>query len=141
MIPVGTRPFGVTVDRDTRNAYTANVGSDDVSVIDMATLTVRATVKVEHHPYAVALAGRRAFVTNQSSSTVTVFDTDTLAVVKTIEVGDTPEGIEADPDGRYVYVACWFDNTLEQIDTETLEVTAKVKTGGDGPRAFGQFLR
>jgi YVTN family beta-propeller protein len=39
-----------------------------------------------------------------------------------------------------VFVACWDANTLERIDTETLEVTARVQVG-EGPRAFGLFLR
>ena len=69
-----------------------------------------------------------------------MFDATTLETIKTIEVGDTPEGIAADPAGRFVYVACWFANTLERIDATTLEVTASGSTG-DGPRAFGAFLR
>jgi len=86
------------------------------------------------------LTGGRAFVTDQYASTVTVFDVATLRVVKTIEVGDYPEGIEADPTGKWVYVACWEQNTLERIDTATLEVTARIPVG-NGPRAFGRFLR
>ena len=64
----------------------------------------------------------------------------TLKIVKTIEVGGYPEGIEADPAGRTVYVACWDADTLERIDTTTLEVTGRAAVG-NGPRAFGQFLR
>ncbi len=137
---VGERPFGVTIDREGKRAYTANVKSDDVSVIDLASREVVGTVKVEHTPYAVALAGNLAFVTNQHAGTVSVFDVATLKIVKTIEVGGYPEGIEADRAGRTVYVACWDANTLERIDTTTLEVTGRA-TVGSGPRAFGQFLR
>ncbi|MEL7049084.1 MAG: hypothetical protein AAFO75_09030, partial [Pseudomonadota bacterium] len=50
-----------------------------------------------------------------------------------------PEGIGADPAGRYVYVACWDDNTVQKIDVTTLEVVATT-TVRDGPRAFGHFL-
>ena len=51
-----------------------------------------------------------------------------------------PEGIEADPSGQAVWVACWDANTLEKIDVETLAVTGRI-TVGEGPRAFGKFLR
>ena len=88
----------------------------------------------------MALPAAARFVTDQYGGTVTVFDIATLAVVKTIPVGDYPEGIAADPGGQAVFVACWEANTLERIDTETLEVTARVAVG-DGPRAFGLFLR
>jgi YVTN family beta-propeller protein len=139
-VPVGKRPFGVTVDAEGRRAYTANVASDDVSVIDLAAGKVVGTVKVGHRPYAVALSGDRAFVTNQYGGTVTVFDASTLAVLETIEVGEYPEGIEADPAGGAVYVACWDANTLERIDTAKLEVVSRIPVG-NGPRAFGRFLR
>jgi YVTN family beta-propeller protein len=97
-------------------------------------------VKVGRRPYAVALASGKAFVTDQYAGTVTVVDTADWRVVATIPVGEHPEGIEADAAGRYVYVACWFENTLERIDTARLAVTDKVAVG-DGPRAFGAFLR
>jgi YVTN family beta-propeller protein len=139
-VPVGERPFGITVDAGGVRAYTANVKSDDVSVVDLASRAVIGTVHVGRRPYAVALAGGRAFVTDQYGGTVTVFDTETLKVLKAIPVGDYPEGIEADPGGLAVFVACWEANTLERIDAKTLEVTARV-TVGNGPRAFGRFLR
>ena len=91
-------------------------------------------------PYAVALAGGRAFVTNQYTSTVSVIDLAGMKVIKSIPVGDHPEGIAADPAGKYVYVACWFDNVLTRIDTDKLEVEGEAAVG-DGPRAFGLFLR
>ena len=137
---VGERPFGITIDASGTRAYTANVASDDVSVIDIAKRTVIATVKVERRPYAVALAGGRAFVTNQYTSTVSVIDLAGMKVIKSIPVGDHPEGIAADPAGKYVYVACWFDNVLMRIDTDKLEVEGEAAVG-DGPRAFGLFLR
>jgi YVTN family beta-propeller protein len=139
-IAVGKRPFGVTVDDEGKRAYTANVASDDVSVIDLTAGKVIASVKVGHRPYAVALAGGRAFVTDQYGGTVTVFDLASFAVIKAIEVGGYPEGIEADPSGAVVYVSCWEDNSLQKIDTATLTVTERIPVG-DGPRAFGRFLR
>ena len=91
------RPFGITIDAAGARAYTANVASDDVSVIDIASRKVIATVPVGRRPYAVALAGGRAFVTNQYGDSVSVIDLPSSKVVKTIDVGDHPEGIEADP--------------------------------------------
>ena len=39
-----------------------------------------------------------------------------------------------------VYVACWGDDFLLRLDPDTLAVTGKAAVG-DGPRAFGKFLR
>lgn len=140
-IPVGERPFGVTIDAEGKRAYTANVASNDVSIIDLAAWKEIGRVKVGERPYAVALGRGKAFVTDQYAGTVSVFDTGTLAPLETIMVDAYPEGIEADREGRFVYVACWEDNTLVKIDAETLEVVGKLAEVGDGPRAFGAFLR
>jgi len=61
-------------------------------------------------------------------------------VVKRVDSGSYPEGIAASADGRYVYIAHWDDNTLDKLDTATLEIVAEAETG-DGPRAFGAFIR
>ena len=139
-VAVGKRPFGVTIDHEGALAFTANVQSDDVSIVDLASRKVLATVAVGSRPYAVAIAGGKAFVTNQHGESVSVIDLASRRVIKTIAVGSYPEGVAATPDGKYVFVACWDANTLERIDVKTLEVTGKTAVA-DGPRAFGGFLR
>ena len=64
----------------------------------------------------------------------------TLQTVTRISVGDYPEGIETSANGKSVYVVNWFSNEVWAIDAGTLKVTAKMPAG-DGPRAFGTFLR
>ncbi|MGL4397178.1 MAG: beta-propeller fold lactonase family protein [Hyphomicrobium sp.] len=139
-VAVGERPFGITITPDGARAVTANVGSDDVSVIDIAGQAVVGRVAVGRRPYAIAFAAGRGFVTDQYAGTVTVYDAATLAVAATIEACDHPEGIAADATGKAVYVACWGDNELLEIDTAALKITRRVAVG-DGPRAFGAFLR
>jgi YVTN family beta-propeller protein len=46
----------------------------------------------------------------------------------------------ATADAGRIIVANWESNTLSIIDTDRLEVVGEVKVG-DGPRAFGAFLR
>jgi YVTN family beta-propeller protein len=55
-IPVGKRPWGITVSRDGRFVYTANGLSNDVSVIDASALRVVATLEVGQRPWGVALS-------------------------------------------------------------------------------------
>ena len=106
------RPFGITIDAAGQRAFTANVKSDDVTVIEIATRKVVGRVAAGRRPYAVALAQGRGFVTDQYGGTVTVFDQSTLQPIKQIEACDHPEGIEPDADGANVYVACWGDDVL-----------------------------
>lgn len=138
-VTTGGRPFGVTIDPAGERAYTANVKTDDVTVIDLRGRKALVNVKVGHRPYAVAVTAGKVFVSNQYAGSVSVFDAASLALLKTVPTGGYPEGIEADRDGRSVYVACWDANTLERIDVETLKVTGQISVG-EGPRAFGKFL-
>jgi len=139
-VATGKRPFGVTIDADGRTAYTANVASDDISVIDIASHKLIRTIAVGRRPYAVALAAGRGFVTDQYAGTISVFGVEAGQLEKTIEGCDHPEGIEADADGAHVYVACWGDNVVLKIDAQSLQILAKIRVG-NGPRAFGKFLR
>ena len=102
-------------------AYTANVTSNDVSVIDVPGRREIGRVTTGERPYVVALAGPRGFVTDQYSGTVTVFNLKTLTNVAAIEVGDHPEGIAASRDGRTLIVANWGSNTLSVIDADHAE--------------------
>jgi YVTN family beta-propeller protein len=145
-LAVGERPFGITMAADAL-AFTADVGSDDVSVVQIGVpgagergAGVKATVKVGRRPYAVALSDKRAFVTDQYGGTVSVIDLASLKKTDTIEACDHPEGINYDIRRHSLYVACWFDNKLIRIDAESLKITGTVAVG-DGPRAFGKFLK
>jgi YVTN family beta-propeller protein len=139
-IPVGQHPFGITADDSGLWAYSANVESDTVSVIDLLQKMVSGTVKTGKRPYFVVVANGKGFVSNQYAGTITVFDLETLAPIKEVPIGDYPEGMQLSFDGRHLYVANWDSNELCELDTETLNVTAKIQLG-DGPRAFGTFLR
>jgi YVTN family beta-propeller protein len=109
-------------------------------VIDIADSREIGRVKTGLRPYAVALAQGRGFVTDQYDGTVSVFDLSTLKPLKRITVGDYPEGIAATADGSRIIVANWESNSLSVIDAIELKVTGEIKVG-DGPRAFGAFLR
>ena len=139
-VKVGAHPFGVTIDSAGQRAYAANVEGDDVSVVDLQTRKLVGTIAVGKRPYAIALAKGRGFTSDQYDGTVSIFDLDTMRPLQRISVGDYPEGIETSADGKSVYVVNWFSNEVWAVDAETLKVTAKMPVG-DGPRAFGTFLR
>ena len=139
-IEVGTHPFGVTLDTKGRRAYTADVESDSVTVIDMPSRQVAGTIRVGKHPYVVALAGNRGFSTDELASTVTAFDLTSLLWSARSMSDDYPEGIEAGADGRLLYVANWFSDSMSVIDAQSLAVVATLPAGSS-PRAFGTFIR
>ncbi|WP_417683710.1 YncE family protein [Roseibium sp.] len=137
-ITVGIRPFGMAQDPMGR-LHVANVGSNDITVIDPRSRTVVATVPVGERPYGIGFAGGRAFSTDQYADTVTAYDLTNFSRIDVVDVGEYPEGIEAALGGSAIAVANWFSNTLSLIDATSLEMLAEIETG-DGPRAFGRFV-
>jgi YVTN family beta-propeller protein len=111
-----------------------------VSVVDIANYKVITTLKVENHPYTIALAAGRIFVANQHSDSISVFNALDFNPLGVIKVGEYPEGLSASRDEQFVYVTNWFSNELWSLNTSTLAVVGKGTTS-DGPRAFGSFVR
>jgi YVTN family beta-propeller protein len=77
----------------------ADQNSNNVSVIDISTNTVVATVPVGNTPERVAITpnGERVYVTNVVFNDVSVIDTTTNTVVATVPVGSEPIGVAISP--------------------------------------------
>jgi PGF-pre-PGF domain-containing protein len=115
-------------------AYITNYQSGNVSIINMTTDTVTATVPVEGFPVGVAASpdGRKVYVANSDSENVSVIDTATNTVIATVNVGSLPWGVAVNPEGSKVYVANLLSNSISIIDIATNAVTATVDVG-NGP--------
>ncbi len=89
-VPVGKNPLMVGVLQDGSQAYVINQGDSTVSVINLATNTVTATIPVPATPnptFVAVTTGTptgKVYVTSSTSKTMTVIRTDTNAVDTTI---------------------------------------------------------
>ncbi|MGD9835019.1 MAG: YncE family protein, partial [Piscinibacter sp.] len=127
------------LDAPRQRLYALNVLSDDVSVIDLHTMAVSATVKVGKAPYGAALAagGKLLYVTNQHGNTVSVIDAESLTVQRTLPGFAYPEGIAAH--GDRVYVVNWMDDNVAVLDAPSGRTLATIETGTNS-RGFGAFI-
>jgi YVTN family beta-propeller protein len=100
-------------------AYITNQGSHDVSVVDLASQQVVATVPVGRSPAGVvaASASGRVYVSNPDSHSISVIDMRSQRVVATLPAGQGPVGMDASADGRLLFVADWYANQLLAYDT------------------------
>ena len=116
-------------------AYITNQGSHDVSVVDLATQAVVATVPVGRSPAGVAAASAsgRVYVSNPDSKSISVIDMRRQAVVATLPAGLGPVGIDVSPDGRLLAAADWYANRLLVWNTRRPGHAAA--RGGAGPGA------
>jgi YVTN family beta-propeller protein len=112
-LPVGTTPTvrsittpyhggPVAVNSTTNQAVVINYGPNSVSVLDLASNTLLATVPVGVDPASVAINGNQAIVTNTGSNNVSIIDLATFTVTATIPVGSQPFGVAADGFGTAV---------------------------------------
>ena len=110
-----------------RNAYVANSGSANVSVLNLVTSAPAGTIPVGNGPVDVAITpnGQFAYVTNETDGTVSVIATASNSVVATIPlaVGAKPRGIAISPDGQTAWVADNGDDTVSVIATATNTVS------------------
>lgn len=124
----------VVVDPETGIASTGTV-----SVIDLSSRLVTATIDVQLHPSGMVLSpdGARLFVANANSDAISVIDTETDQVMKTLSskpmpelpFGSMPNALAITPDGQTLYVANGGNNLLAVIDLAGEEVTGLIPTG------------
>ena len=116
-------------------AYVVNSLPNTVSVIDLTTNGVVATVDVGSQPSRVAVTPDRAFayVTNQEGGSVSVLETATNTVVATIPVAGRPVGITISPDGERAYVANSGEQVVSVISTATNTVLDAIDVGPGSP--------
>lgn len=123
-IPVGNAPNNVVIGADGHYAYVSNQGgrkavsgdftspsdgativadrndafaiTGTVSVVDLTTNTVTATIDVGLQPVGMTISGSHLYVANSSSDTVSVVDLKTNKVVRTIDVGVPIQGGDRD---------------------------------------------
>ena len=116
-----------------QTAYITNNGSSTVSVINVTTNTVSATIPVGTNPYGVSVSsdGSKVYVTNSGAGTVSVINTATNSVTATISVGSIPYGVCVSPDNSKVYVVNFNSNTVSVINAATNTVSTTITVGAN----------
>jgi len=105
-VEVGLDPVAVRF-RGNDELWVVNQISDSISIVDLPTRRVRATLATGDAPYDVVFAGGKAFVSCSRESQVWVFDPDHLNAAARIVALDAndPRALAVSPDGRTVAVA------------------------------------
>jgi len=106
---------------NTGYAYVANLGSNDVSVINTTTNAVVNRIPVQTYPNAVEISpdNRYVYIANNLSNSVSVISTATNSVIANITVGNNPLDMALSADGSKLYVVCNTAGTLWVINTAT----------------------
>ena len=157
-IRVGNAPHSIVLSSDGTTAYVSNEGgrvatqadfqinsagtemvadpvvgattTGTVSVVNLATMKVTASIATGLHPTGMAFNGGELWVTNTYSDSISVIDTTTNKVKRTIPVslpisvpgdaspayGAAPNSIAIDAKNQVAYVACYNANAVAVVD-------------------------
>jgi YVTN family beta-propeller protein len=140
-VPIGLKafPFSLAVTPDGKTVAVANSGTNDASLIDVATNQAAAPIPIGSTPFGVGITpdGSRAYVANNGDGNVSVIDLRTNQTVGSpIEVGGEPSAIAVTPDGKHAYVANSLSETVSVIDTATNQTVGPEIKVGDAPDAL-----
>jgi len=107
-IPVGLEPVAVAA-RGNNEAWVVNSLSDDISIVDLTTMHVKATLKVGDEPADVVFAGtpQRAWVSVSEEDAIKLYDPANLASAPTVIPipARKPRSLSVSADGSKVYTA------------------------------------
>jgi YVTN family beta-propeller protein len=132
VVPVGRGSEGFDVSPDGKEIWVANAQDGTVSIIDIASKKVTATLAANvrgANRLKFTPDGKLVFISSLSGSGVTVLDAATRKEVKRVQIGHGAAGIQMQPDGSRAYVACTPDNYVAVIDLKTLEVSGRINAG------------
>jgi YVTN family beta-propeller protein len=114
-ISVGIDPVSVRF-RTSTEAWVVNHISDSISVVDLITMAVTATIQTLDTPSDVVFAGGRAFVSCALPNTVQVFYASSRQLVTNLVVeAERPKALAVSPDGSKVYAAIFESGNATTI--------------------------
>ena len=134
LVTVGAGSEGFDVSPDGKELWAANAQAGTIAVVNIAEKSVVRTINASArgaNRLKFTPDGKLVLVSSLNGADVVVLDVGLKEVVKRIPVGHGAAGIEMQPDGTRVFVACTPDNYVTVIDLKTLAVTGKIDAGGN----------
>lgn len=128
-VPVGQNPQHLAVSDTGDRVYSANLSSDDVTVISTADNSVLATSGAGRWPMlpCPSRAGN-VWVPSRPDGSITVLGADG-ATLADIAVGTAPHDLAISPDGRWAYQPNSVSGTVTVIDALAMRAIGEVKVG------------
>ncbi len=121
---IGTEQQGthlLVTSKDGTRAYTANLGSGSVSMLDLVARTRLKTTVLGKFPEAIDLSpdGRSLWTADRTLERVTILDAATLDTLRSMPTGKFPNRLKFTPDGRTVVLSNAQSSTLGFYDVRT----------------------
>lgn len=134
-VPVGNAPAGVMVQNG--RVLVANMGADDVAVVDPASGRVERRIVTGKGAHQLFLSpdGKLIYVNNRVAGSTVALDAASLAPVRTYKLPGGPDDIAFAPDGK-LWLTLRFANKVAVLDP----VSGAVQSIAVGRSPHGIFL-
>jgi YVTN family beta-propeller protein len=143
VIPVGKGDEGFDASPDGRELWTANAQDGTLSVVDLTTRTVTATLDAKTfgaNRLKFTPDGKLVLISRLGDGDLVIYDAASRKEFKRVQIGHGAAGILMDPDGNRAFIACGPDNYVAVLDLKALEVTGHIDVGGE-PDGLAMAIR
>lgn len=128
-VKVGAHPRGIDITADSKTAFVTIMGSTKIAEIDLESYTVDYIENVGRSPRHLILGHHDSviYVSLNSAGSVLKYNrfTDERSSCRT---SSGPRSMCISPEGDFLYVVNYFDNSFSKINSDKMEVVEKVKT-------------
>jgi YVTN family beta-propeller protein len=134
VVAVGKGAEGFDVSPDGRELWTANAQDGSISIIDLDTRKVSATLDAKifaSNRLKFTPDGALVLISSLREGDLFIYDATARKERKRVHIGHGAAGILMDPSGTRAFVACTPDNYVALVDLKTLEVTHHIDVGGE----------
>ncbi len=134
VIPVGKGDEGFDVSPDGHELWTADAQDGTLSVIDLASRKVVATLDAKTfgaNRLKFTPDGKLVLISRLGDGDLVIYDAASRKEFKRVPIGHGAAGILTDPVGNRAFISCGPDNYIAVLDLKTLEVTGHIDVGGE----------
>jgi YVTN family beta-propeller protein len=134
VVPVGKGDEGFDVSPDGHELWTANAQDGTLSVVDLTTRTVVATLDSKTfgaNRLKFTPDGKLALISMLGGGDLVIYDVAARKEFKRVKIGHGAAGILVDAAGNRAFVSCGPDNYVAVVDLKTLDVTGHIDVGGE----------
>ena len=134
VIPVGKGDEGFDVSPDGHELWTANAQDGTLSVIDLTSRKVTATLDAKTfgaNRLKFSPDGKLVLISMLGGGDLVIYDAASRKEFKRVPIGHGAAGILIDSVANRAFIACGPDNYVAVLDLKTLEVTGHIDVGGE----------
>ena len=127
-IKIGRYPRGISVSKDSKKAYVAEMGGNRIHVINLEDFTVT-FIPIGSNPRAIVLSpdNSKLYVTMNLSGQVASWDLIANQAGKSIKTGKAARSLAISSDGTALFVVNFDSDTISKLRTSDMKVLQTLK--------------